>query len=268
MSATALDPTAVQPRAVTTRPPVPLHRLVSVEFRKLVDTRSSRWLLAAVPLLTLVVVTGVTLWGRDEEVTFNMHTTTNMMPLELVLPLVAVLTVAGEWSQRSALTTFALVPRRGRVVAAKATALLIATLAATVTVVALSAVGTVVAAQVRGITAVWDLPLELLLRLALANVLAVAFGFLVGVAIRSTAPAMVAYLGFMLVLPIVSSMIAGMWTWWAENGPWVDLSWSAAFVTAPQMTGEQWAQVGTSTLIWIVVPLLLALRRLGRVEIR
>ncbi|PRZ05145.1 ABC-2 family transporter [Isoptericola sp. CG 20/1183] len=267
MSAPVLD-TAVVEQLATTRPRIPLARLVDVEFRKLVDTRSSRWLLASVPLLTLVVVTGVTLWGRDDEVTFGMHTTTNMMPLELVLPLVAVLSVAGEWSQRSALTTFALVPRRGRVVAAKAVALLVATLAATATVVALSAVGTVVAAQVRGIGTVWDLPVDLALRLALANVLAVAFGFLVGLAIRSTAPAMVAYLGFMLVLPMVSSVIAGLWDWWAANGAWLDLSWSTSFVTAPEMTGEQWAQVGTSALLWIVVPLALAVRRLLRTEIR
>lgn len=268
MSAPVLDPAVVEPRVTTARPRIPLTRLVDVEFRKLVDTLSSRWLLASVPLLTLVVVTGVTLWGRDEEVTFGMHTTTNMMPLELLLPLVAVLSVAGEWSQRSALTTFALVPRRSRVVSAKAAALLIATLAATATVVALSAIGTVVAAQVRDIEAAWDLPLELVLRLTLANVLAVAFGFLVGVAIRSTAPAMVAYLGFMFVLPFVSSTVAGLWSWWAENGAWFDLSWSTSFVTAPEITGEQWAQVGTSTLIWIVVPLLFALRRLLRVEIR
>lgn len=268
MSAPALDTRAVAPRLATGRPPVPLARLVDVEVRKLVDTRASRWLLAAVPLLTLVVVTGVTLWGRDEEVTFGMHTTTNMMPLELLLPLVAVLAVTAEWSQRAALTTFALVPRRGRVVAAKAAALLIVTLAATVTVVALSAIGTVVAAQVRGIETVWDLPLELTLRLALANVVVVTFGFLVGVAIRSTAPAMVAYLGFMFVVPMISSVVAGLWTWWAGNGAWYDLSWSTSFITAPEITGEQWAQVGTSTLIWIVVPMVLAVRRLLRVEIR
>ncbi|GAA1983830.1 hypothetical protein GCM10009718_21470 [Isoptericola halotolerans] len=268
MSTPALDTRAVAPRLATGRPPIPLARLVDVEVRKLVDTRASRWLLASVPLLTLVVVTGVTLWGRDAEVTFGMHTTTNMMPLELLLPLVAVLSVASEWSQRSALTTFALVPRRGRVVAAKAAALLVVTLAATLTVVVLSAIGTVAAAQVRGIEAVWDLPLDLGLRLAVANVLVVAFGFGVGVAIRSTAPAMVAYLGFMFVVPMISSVVAGLWTWWAENGAWWDLSWSASFVTAPEITGEQWAQVATSALLWIVVPTTLAVRRLLQVEIR
>ncbi|WP_277211682.1 hypothetical protein [Isoptericola croceus] len=267
MSAPALD-AVVERRATTHRLPIPLSRLIDVESRKLVDTRSSRWLLAAVPLLTLIVVTGVTLWGREDEVTFGMHTTTNMMPLELLLPLVAVLSVAGEWSQRAALTTFALVPRRGRVMVAKAAALLVVTLAATVTVVVLSAIGTAVATRVRGIEAVWDLPLDLALRLAVANVVVVAFGFGVGVAIRSTAPAMVAYLGFMFVVPMLSSVVAGLWTWWAENGPWFDLSWSTSFVTAPEISGDQWAQLATSALLWIVLPTVLAVRRLLRVEIR
>jgi len=247
---------------------IPLTRLVGVELRKLTDTRASRWLLAAVPLLTLVVVTGVTLWGDDSEVTFLAHTTTNMMPLELILPLVTVLAVTGEWSQRSASTTFTLVPRRGRVMTAKAVGALLVTLAATATVVVLSAAGTVAAARVRGLDAVWDLSLDLTLRLALANLVAIAFGFVVAVVIRRTAPAMVAYLAFMFVVPMVSMVAAGLWTWWAGNGAWYDLTWSTSFVTGPEITGEQWAQVGTSALIWIVVPMVLGMRRLLRAEIR
>jgi ABC-2 type transport system permease protein len=247
---------------------VPLDRLTGVELRKLVDTRSSLWLLDAVPLLTLVVVAGVTLWGADDEVKFSSHTTTNMMPLELLLPLVAVLAVTSEWSQRAALTTFVLVPRRGRVMVAKAIAITLVTVVAAASVVALSAVGTVVAAQLRGIDAVWDMSLWLTLRLVLSYLVAVAFGFVVGVVIRSTAPAMVTYLAFMFVVPLVSMTVAGLWTWWAENGAWFDLSWSMSFIGGPQVTGEQWAQVGTSSLLWIVLPLAMGLRRLTRAEIR
>ncbi|MEG3616716.1 hypothetical protein [Isoptericola haloaureus] len=247
---------------------IPLTRLVEVELRKLVDTRASRWLLAAVPLLTLVVAAGVTIWGSDAETAFAALATTNLMPLELLLPLVAVLTVAGEWSQRSALTTFALVPRRGRVVGAQAVALVLVTLAAAAAVVVLSAVGTVVAAQVRGIDAVWDLGAGLALRSVLAYLAAVAVGFVAAVAIRSTAPAMVAGLGFLFVVPMISSVAAGLWSWWAEHGAWFDLSWSLAFLTGPQVTGTQWAQVGTSVLLWLALPLALGLRRLLRVEVR
>lgn len=266
MTATALAPVAAIDPAV--RPPVPLTRLTGVELRKLVDTRASFWLLAAVPLLTLAVVVGVVLWGADQDVSFFSHATTNLMPMELLLPLVAVLSVTGEFSQRAALTTFALAPRRGRVVAAKAVAITLVTLAAVAAVLALSAIGTLVAAEIRDIDAVWNLSFALTLRLTLAYLLSIAFGFLVGVAVRSTAPAMVAYLAFMFVVPMVSMVAAGLWTWWAQNGPWFDLSWSVGFVSAPEITGEQWAQVGTSALIWLVVPMVLAVRRLLRVEIR
>ncbi|MDO8145429.1 hypothetical protein [Isoptericola sp. 178] len=265
---TTLAPDAVPPLAPAARRPVPLTRLVDVELRKLVDTRASRWLLAAVPLLTLLTAVALAVWGPDTEVTFGAYTATSLMPLELLLPLVAVLSVAGEWSQRSALTTFALLPRRGRVMAAKAVALLLVTLTAAASVVLLSAVATVVAAQARGLDAVWDLSTTLTLRSVLAYAAAVAFGFTTAVALRSTAPAMVACLGFLFVVPMVSSVVAGVSGWWAEHGAWVDLSWSLSFLTLPGITGEQWAQVGTGALLWIALPLVLGLRRLHRVEVR
>ena len=38
----------------------------------------------------------------------------------IILPLIAILAVTSEWSQRTGLTTFTLVPHRGRIIAAKA----------------------------------------------------------------------------------------------------------------------------------------------------
>ena len=39
--------------------------------------------------------------------------------MTVILPIIAILSVTGEWSQRSGLTTFTLVPHRGRVIPAK-----------------------------------------------------------------------------------------------------------------------------------------------------
>ena len=41
------------------------------------------------------------------------------IPMALLLPVMAILSVTSEWSQRSGLTTFTLVPHRGRVIWAK-----------------------------------------------------------------------------------------------------------------------------------------------------
>ncbi|WP_402469086.1 hypothetical protein [Isoptericola aurantiacus] len=259
---------AARPAPIAPRPPIPVRRLVDVELRKLADTRSSRWLLAAVGAIVVLVVVALGVWGTDQEVAFSSLVSNTAFPLQLLLPLVAVLAVTGEWSQRGALTTFALVPRRDRVMAAKAVAAVLVSLAATALSFAAGAVGTLVTAQVRGIKATWDLPPDLALRLVLANLVAVAFGFVVAVVIRSSAPALVSYLAFMLVVPMLSGVAAGLFGWWAEHGAWLDLSWAMQFVGSPEITGEQWAQVGTSALLWIALPLVLGMRRLLRVEIR
>ena len=40
--------------------------------------------------------------------------------MSVILPMIAMLSVTSEWSQRSGLTTFTLMPHRGRVITAKA----------------------------------------------------------------------------------------------------------------------------------------------------
>src|SRR3712207_8360666 len=47
------------------------------------------------------------------------------VPMTVILPIIAVLSVTSEWSQRSGLATFTLVPHRGRVLLAKAMAVVL-----------------------------------------------------------------------------------------------------------------------------------------------
>ncbi|MFC8599146.1 MULTISPECIES: ABC transporter permease [unclassified Isoptericola] len=250
------------------RATIPMTRLVDVEVRKMLDTRAGAWLLISVALVAALVVGAVTVWGRDDEVTFASFTRMIAFPMQLVLPMVAVLAVTSEWNQRSALTTFALVPRRGRVVVAKGVAAVtVALLAGAVELVA-AAGGTVAASAFRGISPVWDLTLEQTGRAVLLNVVALAVGFGFAVLIRASAPALVAYLGFMLVLPSLSGLVASLAPWWAAHGTWLDLSLAMSMLTAPDVTGEQWAQLGTASLVWIGVPLVVGMRRLLRAEIR
>ena len=51
-------------------------------------------------------------------------------PASILLPIVGILLVTSEWSQRTALITFALVPDRGRVLAAKLLASVVLSLVA------------------------------------------------------------------------------------------------------------------------------------------
>ena len=51
-------------------PRVPLTRLLAVELRKMVDTRAGKWLLAAIGLLTLIVLVIFLLAAHTDEHTF------------------------------------------------------------------------------------------------------------------------------------------------------------------------------------------------------
>ncbi|AMM21970.1 hypothetical protein AX769_19755 [Frondihabitans sp. PAMC 28766] len=63
-----------------------------------------------------------------------------VLPLPLLLPIIAILLVTGDWTQRGAMTTFALVPRRSIVLAARALAAMIVVVATMVVLTVLSAV--------------------------------------------------------------------------------------------------------------------------------
>ncbi|MEU2200513.1 ABC transporter permease [Isoptericola sp. NPDC019482] len=250
----------------TTAPP--LGRLVGVELRKLRDTRAGAWLLVTIALVVLGIIGLGTLWGVNATASFGSFVSVQVMPLQLLVPMVAVLAVTGEWSQRGALTTFALVPRRGRVVAAKALAVLLVTLAVAAVGVAVAAAGIVVGSALHDVPAAWDLTAEQAGRFLLITVLSAAVGFALGVLIRSSAPALVAYLGFVLIVPMLSAIAGSYVAWWAAHGLWLDLATTLQAFAAPQVTGEAWAQLGTSTLLWVGVPLAFGLRGLLRTEIR
>ena len=57
--------------------------------------------------------------GKAEDQTFAALFGATIGVASIFLPIVGLLLVTSEWSQRTALTTFTLVPERGRVVAAK-----------------------------------------------------------------------------------------------------------------------------------------------------
>ena len=109
---------------------VPLTRLVRVELRKSFDTRSGRWLLASLGLAAVLTTGAIIAWAPTSELAYSEFTLAIGVPMTIILPIIAALSVTSEWSQRSGLTTFTLVPHRGRVVLAKAVAAVLVTVPA------------------------------------------------------------------------------------------------------------------------------------------
>ena len=111
MSTTTLAaPIRVNTAGVHARPG--LGRLVAVELRKMVDTRAGFWLQAAMVALTALVVVVRLLVGDAAHHTLQSVLDVGLQPAAVLLPVLGILLVTSEWSQRTGLITFALVPVR------------------------------------------------------------------------------------------------------------------------------------------------------------
>jgi ABC-2 type transport system permease protein len=99
--------------------PIPFSRLVRVEWAKATDTRASRWLLGLVALSTAGMMLVPVLVRTSFDQTYASYLRVAALGLSILLPVVAILMITGEWSQRSVMTTFTQEPRRIRVLNAK-----------------------------------------------------------------------------------------------------------------------------------------------------
>ncbi len=257
--------TATSTLDVSATPQIPFTRLVSVELRKTADTRSGRWLLAAIVAITAVFM-GIFFFVADsEERIFGNFIAIASTPQGFLLPVLGILLVTSEWSQRTAMVTFALVPSRSKVVAAKTVAALILGLAAFVIAIATASLATVVGGADGGFEGLTLTVFGLFLALQLLTILQ---GLAYGLILLNTPAAIVVF----FVLPIASSIIFALVPGLREIAPWVDLG------TAQQplfesfsglgLTHEQYARLGTTSLIWIVVPFVAGWFRVMRAEVK
>lgn len=247
---------------------IPLQRITSTELRKMFDTRSGFWLMASIGLLSLLATSAVILFARDEEMTYQTFVAAIGVPMTIVLPIIALLSVTGEWSQRSGLTTFTLVPHRHRVIAAKAiTCVGIAVVSAPIAF-GIGALGNVVGTTLAGVDPTWDLTLTNLLMIVLANVLAMLVGFMLGVVIRTSAGAIVAYFLYSFLLPTLALLLATSQAWFRDVQPWIDFDHAQGPLLQGALTAQQWTHLGVTGLIWLVIPLTVGLAAVLRAEVK
>ena len=128
-------------RPVPVRHRVPLTRVTQVELRKMFNTRSGFWLIASIAISAVLATGGVILWAPDDQLTYSTFATAIRFPVVVILPLIAILAVTSEWSQRTGLTTFTLIPHRSRIITAKAISSVLIAVAAMVLTFAVGALG-------------------------------------------------------------------------------------------------------------------------------
>ena len=254
------------PRIEGARPTsgVPFTRLAQVELRKMVDTRAGRWLLITVGVVIAAILT-ILLFVEGGAHGYEGYFGATSMPLMILVPIVGILAATAEWSQRTGLTTFALEPRRHRVVLAKVVASLVAAAASLVTALGLAALVNLVAVTARGADSSWTLGWGLFAGVALVLVLNLAQGVGFGLSLLNTPAAIVAY----LVLPTAWSFVTALVEPMRTAGEWLDLgNATQPLLEGAAMQARDWAQVGTAGALWVVVPLVLGLWRVTRSEVK
>ncbi len=248
--------------------PIPMTRLVGVELRKMFDTRSGFWLLTSIGITALLATGAVILFAPDSELTYNNFAAAIGVPMTIILPIMAILSVTSEWSQRNGLTTFTLVPHRGRVIWAKAISAVGVGIVSIVVAFSIGALGNVVGTTITGTDLVWDLTWENLMYITFANVLGLLMGFMLGVLIRNSAGAIVGYFVYSLVLPTIFAMLAAYQEWFKDIQGWVDFNFSSSQLFDGALTSEQWAHLGVSGFIWLIVPMTVGVWLVLRSEIK
>jgi ABC-2 type transport system permease protein len=239
---------------------VGLPQLTRVELRKTYDTRAGFWILIAGVLLMLA--TGlITVFSGDASHTWSNVLNNCSQALNFIFPVVGILLVTSEWSQRTALTTFTLVPQRGRVLVTKISASVVLSIVATVATLVISALCTAVHPAA---TDAFHLDAGRVLQTLLFTIISMLTGVGLGAAILVSAPAIVA----LFVLPIGYSAIVNLVGAFHGLRDWTDQGDTFNNLPDHVLSSHEWAQVATASLLWVVLPLAIGAYRFLRGEIR
>ena len=259
MSTTILAaPIRVNTTGVHARPG--LGRLVAVELRKMVNTRAGFWLQLATVAITVLVVIVACVVGDPADLTFQSVLNVGLQPAAVLLPVVGILLVTSEWSQRTGMITFALVPVRSRVLGAKLIASLVLAVAMLVMSVAIVAAGVLVASP--GVDGTWSDAAPLIGQSAVYLTAGMITGVALGAILLASAPAIVV----LFALPTAWMALVSL-SFFADVAPWVSTARALSPMQEEVMSATQWAQVGTALALWMLLPLLIGTWRFTRREV-
>jgi len=259
MSATTLTaPVPADTAGIHARPG--LGRLVGVELRKILDTRAGFWLQIATVGITALVVIVRLVAGDATDHTFASVLDVGVKPAAVLLPIAGILLVTSEWSQRTGMITFALVPVRSRVIAAKLVASLLLAVAMLAVSVGIVAAGVLVASP--GVEGAWSDAPTLIAQSAVYLTTGIVIGVAFGMVLLASAPAIVV----LFALPIAWTAVASL-SFLADAAPWLDTRLALGPMPQEVMSSTQWAHAGTALAIWMLLPLVAGTWRITRREV-
>jgi ABC-2 type transport system permease protein len=251
--------------------PVPFSRLGRVELRKMADTRAGRWLLisiAAVTALVLVIQLAVVL-SQDLVVSFQDFMTAMNTPMGVLLPVLGIMAVTSEWSQRTAMVSFSLEPHRARIIVAKLVVGLLLAVAAVAIALVLAALCNALYSVLGDDPTRWNLSVGDTASFLLLQVIGMLTGFAFAALLLNTPAAIVIYMVYSFVLPGLFELGAQLLGWFDELRPWIDFNLAQSpLYDGSGMDGKDWAYFAVSGFIWLVVPLAVGMRRVLSAEVK
>ena len=150
------------------------------------------------------------------------------------LPILIIMLVTAEASQRTGLVTFTLEPRRSRVVIAKFIAGVALGVAVMILAAAMAVLGTLFG-TLGGSSADWSLDANLAFNgFVLANLVGIFIGFAIGMLLMNTAAAIVAYFVYSLILPTVVGFLGFLSESFEKVAPWIEFNTAQV----PLFTGD------------------------------
>jgi ABC-2 type transport system permease protein len=259
MSAIATTPPATF-GGVPLAPRPSLARLARVELRKAVDTRAGMWLLIVTALAAVALVVITLAAGENPDHSWGNLFAGTQWVVSLLIPVIGILLMTSEFSQRTALTTFSMVPNRHRVIAAKVLAGSALALVVVLVCLVLSGFG----AALGSAADPWDLALADVGSGAIYQVTAMLIGLAFGLVLMSSPLAIVVY----FVLPTIWAILGEAISALEGVARWLDLSRTMEPLIEGGVSGTEWARAGVSLLLWLGVPVVLGLLRLSRHEVK
>lgn len=241
---------------------VSLIRLTRVELRKLADTRAGLWLLIVIGLAAAGTAVIMITASPNEDQTFRDLFSFGLLPTSVLLPVLGVLSMTSEWSQRTALGTFTLTPARGRIILAKLAAAVLIAIAATAAAAALSAAANVVALGTGG-DGSWHITADQVGRLLLNQVVFVLMGSAFGALLMNSPLAIVLY----FAIPTAWTVLGAMVKWLGTAAKWLDINMTSVPLSEPSMTAGEWGRLGVACALWVALPLVLGTVRVLRREV-
>ncbi len=264
---------------VSGTPGIPFGRLFVVELRKSADTRSGRWLIGITGVLALVanmifLIAAAT--QPHNEASFGDFVAVSAFISSVFLPMLGIMLVTSEWSQRTAITTFALEPRRMRVLLAK----MLAAVTLTAFVIVFALIPGVICnvllhlmldagtSGTRAKLGAWTFGWSRLIGFVITQPFAMLGGFALACLLLNTSAAIVVFFVYRYVLPVLLAIGSALVEWFSHVSPWLDFQSAQAELYKMPLTCTQWAHLAVSAFIWLVMPLAIGLWRILRAEVK